>query len=37
MSVINTIVMIMLTGDVMLGRGVDQILQHSVDPVIAIG
>ena len=37
MSVINTIVMIMLTGDVMLGRGVDQILQHSVDPVIYEG
>jgi len=26
--------MIMLTGDVMLGRGMDQILRHSVDPVI---
>ncbi len=26
--------MLMLTGDVMLGRGVDQILRHSVDPVI---
>lgn len=24
----------MLTGDVMLGRGIDQILRHSVDPVI---
>ncbi len=26
--------MLMLTGDVMLGRGIDQILRHSVDPVI---
>ncbi|HEV8658135.1 MAG TPA: CapA family protein [Thermoanaerobaculia bacterium] len=25
---------LMLTGDVMLGRGIDQILRHSVDPVI---
>lgn len=28
---------IMLTGDVMLGRGVDQILSHSVDPVLYEG
>src|SRR6266511_5248309 len=26
--------MLMLTGDVMLGRGIDQILRHSVDPTI---
>ncbi|MGH9456385.1 MAG: CapA family protein [Thermoanaerobaculia bacterium] len=26
--------MLLLTGDVMLGRGIDQILRHSVDPVI---
>ena len=29
--------MLMLTGDVMLGRGIDQILRHSVDPVIYEG
>lgn len=29
--------MLLLTGDVMLGRGIDQILRHSVDPVIYEG
>ncbi len=27
-------VLLMLSGDVMLGRGIDQILRHSVDPVL---
>jgi poly-gamma-glutamate capsule biosynthesis protein CapA/YwtB (metallophosphatase superfamily) len=30
----QTFIIIMLTGDVMLGRGIDQILRHSVNPVI---
>ena len=30
----QTFIIIMLTGDVMLGRGIDQILRHSVDPLI---
>jgi poly-gamma-glutamate capsule biosynthesis protein CapA/YwtB (metallophosphatase superfamily) len=30
----QTFIIIMLTGDVMLGRGIDQILRHSVNPLI---
>ena len=30
----HTTTVVMLTGDVMLGRGIDQILRHSVNPVI---
>ena len=34
MDVIHSVLMLMLAGDVMLGRGIDQILRRSVDPVI---
>ncbi len=34
MTVITAATVLMLAGDVMLGRGIDQIMPHSVDPIL---